>query len=118
MTPPDLQQRITEARELLLAREFTQALSEYERLVRHCPRSAVLWAEYGNAAGGLRKLDLADKAWRKALELEPGNAELIGMIGHQYQGARLPERARACFIPARPHCFGTQASLRPLRVPL
>jgi hypothetical protein len=43
---------------------------------------------------------LADLAWQKALELDPRNSDLVGLIGHQYQGIRRPERARACFAQA------------------
>jgi tetratricopeptide (TPR) repeat protein len=43
---------------------------------------------------------LADQVWQKALGLAPGNAELIGMIGHQYQGMRRPKKASACFTLA------------------
>jgi len=100
MMPPDLQRRIEEARGFLLANDFAQALPRYAKLTRQCPRAAVIWFEYGNAASKLRNLALADSSWRKALELEPRNAELIGMIGHQYQGARQPQKAAACFAQA------------------
>lgn len=100
MTPPDFKQRVEEARSLLLANDFAQALPLYARLTRECPRAAVIWFEYGNAAAKTRNRDLADTAWRKALELEPRNAELIGMVGHQYQAARQSERAAACFAQA------------------
>ena len=46
------------------------------------------------------KVDLADRCWQKALGLAHGNADLIGMIGHQYQGMRQPEKASACFAQA------------------
>src|SRR6266566_6173269 len=100
MTPVDFQKKHNEARELLLSNDFGQALRRYEKLVRQYPHAAVIWAEYGNAASRLREVNLADRAWRKALELTPGNAEMVSMIGHQYQGLRLPERARACFAQA------------------
>ena len=58
------------------------------------------WAEYGNAASGAGQVELADQCWQKALGLAPGNADLIGMIGHQYQGMRQPEKAGACFAQA------------------
>jgi tetratricopeptide (TPR) repeat protein len=57
-------------------------------------------SKYGNAASGARDFDLADRAWAKARELAPQNAELIGLIGHQYQALRQPEQARACFAQA------------------
>ena len=100
MSPADLQRKHSEARELLLANDFAEALPRYEKLTRQYPGAAVLWAEYGNAASRLRQVDLADRAWQKALELTPNNSEVVGMIGHQYQGLRLPEKARACFAQA------------------
>jgi tetratricopeptide (TPR) repeat protein len=93
-------QKLDEARELLLANNFSQALPLYQKLTRQCPEMATIWFEYGNAASGLRLTGLADQAWGKARELEPRNAELIGMIGHHYQGLRQPEKARACFAQA------------------
>jgi Tfp pilus assembly protein PilF len=100
MMPADFQKRLQEARDLLHTHRFAQALPGYERLTRQNPTAAVLWFEYGNAAAGARDFGLADRAWSQAVELAPGNAELIGLIGHQYQGLRLPEKARACFARA------------------
>jgi Tfp pilus assembly protein PilF len=100
MTPADLQHKLNEARKLLLAHEFGRALAHYEKLTRQCPREAVLWAEYGNAAAGAGQVELADQVWQRALGLAPRNADLIGMVGHQYQGMRRPEKALACFAQA------------------
>jgi tetratricopeptide (TPR) repeat protein len=100
MTLPQLQHHLNEARQHLLAHEFARALPRYEKLTRQCPTEPALWAEYGNAASGSGQMDLADRAWQKALGLAGNNAELIGMIGHQYQGQRQPEKAIACFTKA------------------
>ncbi len=100
MKAANLQHRLSEARQLLLSQKFSQALSRYERLVRHFPGHAILWYEYGNAASGARDARRAETAWDRALELAPRNAELVGLIGHQYQGLRRPDRARACFAQA------------------
>ncbi len=100
MTPLDFQNLLDEARELLLGGDYTRALQSYEKLTRQAPGAGVVWYEYGNAASKMRQPELADRAWRKAIELEPGNAELIGMIGHQYQGLRQSGRARGCFLQA------------------
>jgi tetratricopeptide (TPR) repeat protein len=100
MNPVEVQKKLDEARESLLSDDFAQALPLYEKLTRQCPGKAVIWFEYGNAASGLRRTELADQAWCKARELEPRNAELVGMIGHRYQGLRQPEKARACFAQA------------------
>jgi len=100
MSPADLQRKHNEARELLLANAFAEALPLYEKLTRQYPGAAVLWAEYGNAASRLRDIKLADRAWTRALQLAPRNSEVVSMIGHQYQAWRLPDRARTCFAQA------------------
>ncbi len=96
----DGQKKLKQARDLLLSQRLAEALPRYEKLTRQFPNSAVIWFEYGNAASGLRDFELADRAWLKARHLEPRNAELIGLIGHQYQSNRQPEIARACFAQA------------------
>ncbi len=114
MTTDELQQKHKEARELLQAQKFAQALPRYDQLTRWCPSSAVVWAEYGNVAARLRETVLADRAWQKALELAPQNAELAGMIGHQYQALRLTEKACASFaraVAANPRDLNPRISL-------
>jgi len=92
--------RLNEARGFLAAYNFSQAVAAYEKLSRQYPHKPELWFEYGCAAGGAGQLDLADRAWRKALELEPQNAALMLQIGHQYQNLRQPDKARASFEQA------------------
>ena len=94
------QNDLNRARELLMSGDPEKALGLYQKLTRQCPGAAVVWLECGNAAFKSRKMELASRAWSKAIELEPRNAELIGMVGHQYQAARQPEAARACFVKA------------------
>jgi tetratricopeptide (TPR) repeat protein len=96
----DLQPRLDKARQFLLSNRFSEALPLYQRLLQQRPSDAILWFEYGNAASGLHQRDLADRAWTRALELAPVNSELTGLIGHQYQSLRQPDRARACFSKA------------------
>jgi Flp pilus assembly protein TadD len=100
MRSPNFQAELNEARELLLSQRFSQALQRYEKLTRQAPGEAVLWFEYGNAASRCRDPALAERSWQKAIELAPRNAELIGLIGHQYQGLRKPDAARECFAKA------------------
>lgn len=100
MKPSELHPRLQDARQFLLAQEFSRALPRYERLTRDFPAVAVLWLEYGNVASGLRNRKLADEAWSKAIHLAPKNSELIGLVGHQYQALRQPQKARACFAQA------------------
>jgi tetratricopeptide (TPR) repeat protein len=100
MTAPTLHHRLEEARQLLLARDFVQACSRYDKLTRTFPRQATVWLAYGNAAVHLGQREAATGAWERAIALEPRNAELILQVGHQYQAARQPEQARACFARA------------------
>ncbi len=100
MIPADYQPKLEAARRCLLAHDFTGALARYQKLTRDRPGEAAMWAEYGNAASGAGQVELADRCWQQALGLAPRNAELVGMIGHQYQGIRLPEKAGACFAQA------------------
>ncbi|HEY3913389.1 MAG TPA: sulfotransferase [Verrucomicrobiae bacterium] len=94
------QNDLNRARKFLLDGDSAQALALYQRLVRERPQEAIIWHEYGNAAFQMRQMDLADRAWSRTMELGPQNAELIGMVGHQYQAARRPDKARACFVRA------------------
>jgi tetratricopeptide (TPR) repeat protein len=91
---------LNRAREFLLSGDFARALPLYERLVRQSQCAGAVWYEYGNAAFKCRQTALADRAWTKAVETDPQNAELVGMVGHQYEALRRPEKARACFIQA------------------
>lgn len=100
MIPADFQHKLEAARRRLLAHDFAPALARDQKLTRQWPGEAVPWAEYGNAASGAGQVDLADQCWQKALGLARGDAELIGMIGHQYRGMRQPEKASACFAQA------------------
>jgi len=94
------QKQVERARQRLLGDDFAGALRAYEVLTRQFPASAVIWFEYGNAASGLHRAALAAQAWRRAMDLDPSNHELIALIGHQYQGLRQPEAARECFARA------------------
>src|SRR6478609_4671134 len=102
--------RVAKARQFLLSRNFAAALPVYEKLVVERPSDPVVWFEYGNAASGLRQFELAERAWNRAMDLAPTNAELIGLIGHQYQALRKPDRAFACFVKA---CTADQGGINP-----
>jgi len=49
MIPAQVQQKLSKARQFLLASNFAQALPRYEKLSRLCSGDAVIWFEYGNA---------------------------------------------------------------------
>jgi tetratricopeptide (TPR) repeat protein len=100
MMPAQSQNDLNRARELLLNGDSARALPLYEKLVRQNPAAAMIWYEYGNAASKSRHAELARRAWSKAIEIEPRNAELVGMVGHQYEAMRRPEEARACYLQA------------------
>lgn len=100
MTPAHSQNELARARQLLLGGDSDRALPLYEKLLRRSPGAAVVWYEYGNAAAKSRQPALADRAWSKALELDSLNAELVCLIGHQYQAMRNPRKAQVCFTRA------------------
>src|SRR5580692_3522757 len=97
MNPAPAEKKLNEARRFLQEYNFAQAVSAYDRLTQQFPHKAWIWFEYGCAAGGAGQFDLVERAWRKALELEPNNSELPLQMGHRYQGLRQPEKARAAF---------------------
>ncbi len=91
---------LEDARRLLFSHQYRPALAAYDQLAARFPRAAVVWFERGNSAAGAREFELADRYWNSALALEPANAELAALVGHQYQALRQPDRARACFRAA------------------
>ncbi len=60
MTVPAFQERVHEARRLLVTHDYSQALSCYARLTRSFPGQGVLW--FGHWAA-------ATRAWENALAL-------------------------------------------------
>jgi len=100
MIATEAQRQLQQARQCLLGHDFARALDYYRKLARLYPTQPVIWAEFGNAACGAGQFEVADQAWQKALSLAPGNAEIIGMIGHQYQELRQPDKALACYVQA------------------
>lgn len=89
--------RWRKAQEQLLSGRFGPALAGYRDLVRNHPAVPELWFELGNAASGELDFAQANQAYRRALELAPTNASLLGMIGQQYLGLRQLDDARQCF---------------------
>ncbi len=94
------QQKLDEARRCLLSQDFAAAFPRYESLIRQNPVVPAVWLEYGNVAARLRRTELAERAWRKAIELNPRDTELVSLVGHQYEALRKPAAARACFAQA------------------
>lgn len=96
--PPEI--RLGEARRYVQGKNFDRALSAYEKLTKCLGHKAVIWYEYGCAARATGLADLADRAWRKVLELQPSDSELLRRVGLEYEGLHLRENARAAFEQA------------------
>jgi len=94
--PPAAQNELARARALASQGDLQQALALYKRLAPQA-RAAGFWHEYGATASRARQPALAEEAWDKAAALEPTNAELLGLIGHQFEALRRPEKALAYY---------------------
>lgn len=85
------------AQKYLLGGQRRLALDSYQKLTGRFPAVPELWYELGNAAMAELDFGLANQAYRRAIDLAPNNADLLGMLGRQYQGLRQLEDARACY---------------------
>ena len=111
--PRDLE-RWQKAQAQLLGGQSGPALANYRELARWYPAVAQVWFELGNAATGELNFALANQAYRRARELEPQNASLLSMLGHQYEGLRQLDDARACYesaVAASPDSVDARISL-------
>src|SRR4051794_32481584 len=93
ITPRDIA-RWQKAQEQLLGGRPGQALATYRTLAGRYSEIPELWFELGNAASGELDFAQANQAYQRALKLAPGNASLLGVIGHQYLGLRRLDQAR------------------------
>lgn len=112
-----MDQKLKQAREFLREYNFSRALAAYEKLTKSRPNSARVWIEYGCAAEGATQADLADKAWAKALELEPRSSSLLREVGMYYQKRHFPAKARDLYqraIAADPRAIDPRISLAAL----
>jgi tetratricopeptide (TPR) repeat protein len=89
--------RWRKAQEQLLGGNHRSALVNYKKLTTEFPTVAELWFELGNAAMGELDFNLANRAYKRTVELAPNNAALLGMVGRQRQGLRQLDEARSCF---------------------
>ncbi|HEY3854423.1 MAG TPA: sulfotransferase [Verrucomicrobiae bacterium] len=97
MQTPLSQKRLDEARQLMNQSSFVQAMSILEKLTRSHPGNPQLWFDYGCAALGAGKMELAESFWRRSQELAPASVDLPLQMGHQYQNHRQWEKAREAF---------------------
>ena len=106
--------RWQKAQEQLLSGRTGPALAGYRQLAVRYATIPELWFELGNAASGELDFPQANKAYRRALELAPRNAALLGMIGNQYLGLRQLDEARLCFeraVTAEPDLVDARINL-------
>ena len=112
-TPRDVA-RWQKAQQQLLGGQPGPALAAYRDLARRYPAVPELWFELGNAAAGELDFALASQAYRRVVELAPNNANLLVMVGRQYQGLRQLDQARAAFeraVAADPASVDARISL-------
>jgi tetratricopeptide (TPR) repeat protein len=89
--------RIDHARKLLRECNFSEAIPAYEKLTKRFSDKAEIWVEYGCAAANALWLDVARRAWDKALELEANDTELLLQIGQHCQHFHMTDKAKASF---------------------
>jgi len=112
-TPRDVA-RWQKAQQQLLGGQHGPALATYRDLARRYPAVPELWFELANAASGELDFALANQAYRRVLDLAPTNANLLVMVGRQYQGLRQLDDARAAFeraVAADPASVDARISL-------
>ncbi len=102
------------AQRQLMAKRFAPALAGYRDMVKRFPGVAQLWFELGIAAMGELEFDLADQAFRRAMELSAKDVPMLILLAQQYQRLRRLDQARRCFelaVAADPNSAHAQISL-------
>jgi Tfp pilus assembly protein PilF len=92
--------RWQKAQQQLMGNRFASALAGYRDLVKKFSSVAQLWFELGMAAMGELEFDLADRAFRRAMELSVNDAQMLILLAQQYQLLRRLDRVRLCFKQA------------------
>jgi Flp pilus assembly protein TadD len=85
------------AQQQLMGRRYDSALAGYQDLVKTFSGIAQLWFELGMAAMGGLEFDLADQAFRRAMELSATDVQMLILLAQQYQRLRRLDQARRCF---------------------
>ncbi len=106
--------RWQQAQQQLMAKQFAPALAGYQDIVKRYSGVAQLWFELGMAAMGELEFDLADQAFRRAMELSATDVQMLILLAQQYQRLRRLDQARRCFelaVAADPTSAHAQISL-------
>ena len=106
--------RWQKAQQQLMGKRFASALAGYRDLVKKFSGVAQLWFELGMAAMGELEFDLADQAFRRAMELSANDAQMLILLAQQYQRLRRLDQVRRCFelaVAADPASAQAQISL-------
>ena len=106
--------RWQKAQQELMGKRFASALAGYQDLIKQFSGVAQLWFELGMAAMGELEFDLADQAFRRAMELSAADVQMLILLAQQYQRLRRLDQARRCFelaVAADPASAHAQISL-------
>jgi peptidase C39-like protein/tetratricopeptide repeat protein len=87
-----------------------EAVTLYRSLLEKDPRSALLWTNLGNAEAGRGEAALAEVAYRRALELDPVNADTLNnlawlLFGQRDRLAEAEELARRAVAAGGPDAY-------------
>jgi len=95
LDPDNVDARLALGQFLLLGKdeEFNQALAQAEAVIGKQPDSWQAWVIKGRALENLKRLDEAQAAYQKALELQPKNPDLMRTLANFY--VRKGDRERA-----------------------
>jgi len=84
----------------LIDEDFDKAISFFQSALRVDPRHYNAWYGLGTCYMRMSKLRLADYHFRKASEIHPKNAVLLGCVGMVYERSNDPKAAMALYDEA------------------
>src|ERR1700722_14937149 len=99
MNPPALEAELQKVRQLMLQKQYAEALALYAQSAEQFPL-APLWLEYGSAAARSGALDLAAEIWQKLVTLEPDNPGLLWRVAGEYTQLFLFSKAEPLYRKA------------------
>jgi tetratricopeptide (TPR) repeat protein len=79
-----LKDGVNEGNRLFDERKFEEAARIFEGLAAQDPNAYILFKNVGNCYFELQRYDVAEQAYLRVLEKDPGNAEIIMLIGNTY----------------------------------